>query len=969
MRRSSFLLYVVAGFLFTCITVLPVFAAPAESEHPILCKPYVWLFGDWVVAPRIPLIGDVNGDGFADFLYASPGATSIDCSLNGRGWKPIRGNTPISNLPQGIATACLGRFGGKQLDVMVLGDKGRLSKVLNDGTGAFGTAKRVAYLSDVKAPAWIVAVKTDPGKMTDDVAVITGSGRVRVIDSQTGAVLLDETVPGSVVNAAAGDVDGNGVSELACRIGGSVCVYRLGATLTQMASVSAPKGPEALAVGDANADGKTDLFVSGTLLLGPRLRDRVTIPGWSKEKLPMLASMADVVGRGRADLIIQKRGKEYYGSFDTDVRLYVSALPRDIDFDCDGLTNAEEASLKTDPLDRDTDYDGLPDGWEVHGFWGMNFAGQGANPLRKDVFVFNSLAEEAPSDQFNTFMQDSIVPFYAKLSYKNLDGTQGFALHPVELPKIPKDVHSKKGWGELSDIYFPKEKIGLSHWLFMSGMSGGGQSGQLADSGASGAWSWIHEFGHQLGLSHSGKWPNWSPTYTSLMNYCYSYQFDGDGAKTHYSTGELAGFILNESRMRKKVPYPIEKLKFLAGPPYRFRMKPAGKNATYVDWDWSGIFKDQVVRANVTFGYSVGAGPTTQPNGKTTSLEGPYQMYTDYQAVLALHQGKLYMLTVTRQPVDVSAARPGKGELVIQTYKGKSIWSDPVSLAKDVTGDPFAISDGTTFYVFYPTAEGIMLSVGQPDKLSDPQLIPDTKGAAASAIDWNGTVYAFFHFDAEKPILYRTIKGTAFGPVIDSGIKSTIPVGLGIDTIQHQLLLGMAEPMDKQPYRWQLRRLVYDEKSGTFKEVSKEWLGGEKAGWAGNRRPSILFSVDRNFGKDGRVYWIAAGLIQGNPGAAGLYVAQTISYKDVNGGWLLWRYGNEWVNTRSGITATWFDKDIVYATTWAAGTANGDCGVYLAYQGTSISDYDMSDYDDISLMANYGIARSIQTFAIMPPAR
>ena len=96
-------------------------------------------------------------------------------------------------------------------------------------------------------------------------------------------------------------------------------------------------------------------------------------------------------------------------------------------------------------------------------------------------------------------------------------------------------------------------------------------------------------------------------------------------------------------------------------------------------------------------------------------------------------------------------------------------------------------------------------------------------------------------------------------------------------------------------------------------------------------------------------------------------IAQTIAYKDVNDGWLRWRYYDEWTNTRSGIAACWHDNDIVLATTWASGTAGGDGGVFCAYNGTAIGNADMGDFDDISLMADYGMARSIGTFSVMPP--
>jgi len=440
----------------------------------------------------------------------------------------------------------------------------------------------------------------------------------------------------------------------------------------------------------------------------------------------------------------------------------------------------------------------------------------------------------------------------------------------------------------------------------------------------------------------------------------------------HFSTGELASLVLNESRLPGKVDFPIEKLQFLSGPPYRLHLKAAGKDATYIDWGWTGVFSDRKVRANITFGYSVGGGERLQPSGKQPfNYNGPYELMTDYQASLAEHQGKLYMVTASRGPLDPKAPRPESATLVMQTYLGKHAWSAPTTLAPKVTNDPCAVSDGRNFYVFYPTPEGVMYRFGRPETLGEPQPIPDTKGAYASAVEWHGAVLLFLYNGPDKSIACRTVREKSLGSVIDLGIKSTIPPGPAVDTLQNQLLLGTASALEKQQYRWQLRRLEWDTSSSNFKELSCSYVGGEKSGWAGNRRPTLLFNPSREFGPNGRIYWIATGVSDPMSAPTATFIAQTIGYKDVNDGWLRWRYYDEWTNTRSGIAAVWSskDKDITLATTWASGSAGGDCGVFCAYNGTAIGHTDMADFDDVSLMANYGMPRSIGAFAVMPPPK
>lgn len=65
-----------------------------------------------------------------------------------------------------------------------------------------------------------------------------------------------------------------------------------------------------------------------------------------------------------------------------DVRVYTTALATNtidsllepyLDPDCDGLCNLDEQFYRTNPLDPDTDHDGMPDGWEIqHGFDPLN---------------------------------------------------------------------------------------------------------------------------------------------------------------------------------------------------------------------------------------------------------------------------------------------------------------------------------------------------------------------------------------------------------------------------------------------------------------------------------------------------------------------------------------------------------------------------------------------------------------------
>src|SRR5207247_419587 len=113
------------------------------------------------------------------------------------------------------------------------------------------------------------------------------------------------------------------------------------------------------------------------------------------------------------------------------------------------------------------------------------------------------------------------------------------------------------------------------------------------------------EFGHQLGLDHTGHQnPAWCPVYPSLMNYAYSYQLNGKPDEIGYSDGRLASVVLNERGLSEILPLPMEKVAFLSGPPYRYRLKPSddGKS-TLVDWNWNGVFGEKSVSADINYGY------------------------------------------------------------------------------------------------------------------------------------------------------------------------------------------------------------------------------------------------------------------------------------------------------------------------------------------------------------------------------
>src|SRR5262249_10548614 len=157
----------------------------------------------------------------------------------------------------------------------------------------------------------------------------------------------------------------------------------------------------------------------------------------------------------------------------------------------------------------------------------------------------------------------------------------GWHLHPVFLDPVEAE-DQKKPWWQLRDKFLPLKWRGVAHWMAVT-TSGGGQADELSDGGVCGGNHWalyatfIPEFGPQRGLNHEGFWPTTGcPIYSSMMNYPYSYTFEGDIKKIHYSDGSLKDYVLHETDLDEKIPLPYDKVKFLAAPPYHFHLKPNG---------------------------------------------------------------------------------------------------------------------------------------------------------------------------------------------------------------------------------------------------------------------------------------------------------------------------------------------------------------------------------------------------------
>ncbi len=902
--------------------------------------PRPWALG-FADGPRIAMAGDVDHDGFADMIAVYPvGDCIIDVSPSNHGWKTEGGHQALTNWGKNCQAATVGEFDATPGDDVVGIFDGRTLRL----AGAYSHDHFVDVPSWVSLPEPLPAPKLvtlQGGKTILAFSTKTGAGYV--VDSTTKAVSPCRLPAGMRWMGDAG-------KDLVGQTGNGEIYWIDRTTFKKKDKLgAAPIGSTPAASDGVVAYGDKAWTTSGTFPL-----EAPNLP-----KADVVRVIGDVDGDGDPDILEFRHGSELHTGNQVLLRRAISAGETDVDHD--GLSDDEEKRLGTDPYDPDTDHDGLLDGWEVHGFRGLDLKALGCDPKHADTVCLISRFDAVKETLLKSEM-DHVIQFYAALKVANPDGKNGISFHPVYLEPVTGAALNDPWWTNRAR-FRPEKWRGVVHWMQVT-PGGGGQADELGDGGGCGQnalWAvFVHEFGHQLGLNHEGFWQNGScPIYSSLMNYNYSYGYEDDRNKIHYSDGSLKAIVLRETDLDETLPYPYEKVKFLERGPYHYRLKPNG-NTTLIDWNWNGVFGEKHVRASINYAYGTTAG-TRQNVGKTKTA--PW---------LFTHRNTAYLLCGTNDlPVDLkvspnlSVNRPGS--LFLKRLKRPTNWDSEWTIESGgVAGDPVAASFGGKIVAVYQTLGGVVmrridvqgaeLSMSQPLSIStDPTLVP-TVG------EYKGRLYVFLWNGATSSVSYQVMSPDGkLGKSTVLNVPSVNPVGMCTDTLTGQAVLGLAQNQDKgRTNRWQIRHFEADA-NGVLSEVGKvDWVDGENGGSRGNGRLIVLFDASKAAGEHGRVYLFGKGLTSDQSPWACAYVAQQIADKTMNGGWLVKRYYDEWTQTRSAPAVAWFGDDLIYAFQWTdGGQGAGDNGLTVAYAGLGIQSEPMGDHDDISFIRNFGLQNSL----------
>jgi hypothetical protein len=262
--------------------------------------------------------GDFNGDGFADLATANYESGNISVLLgNGKGGFGTATNFVAGNAPISIATGDFNKDGIS--DLVVADNVKNLSVLLGDGKGGFGTPTKFVAGTDPIA----VSVGDFNGDGFDDLAA------ANVGNKQQASVLLGNgkgsfgaassvAVGAEPAFAAVGDFNGDGFADLATANyqtdNVSILLGNGKGNFGNATNFATGSKPLSISVGDFNGDGFADLATANmdgnnvSVLLGNGKGSFGTATNLAVGNSPGFVTVGDFNGDGIPDLVTANRG-------------------------------------------------------------------------------------------------------------------------------------------------------------------------------------------------------------------------------------------------------------------------------------------------------------------------------------------------------------------------------------------------------------------------------------------------------------------------------------------------------------------------------------------------------------------------------------------------------------------------------------------------------------------------------------
>lgn len=326
-------------------------------------------------APGAIAIADLNHDGNLDVVVADSWSATVSVSLgNGEGEFTSAGSFQAGTRPESIA---IGDFNSDAFpDLAVINQFGNgVSILMGNGDGTFGQASSISSGTYCHS----IAVGDFNGDNALDL-VVSGSSVAIHLGNNDGTFGVPVIFSGGRDSLAIGDLNGDSILDLAMA-GPGYIIVQLGngdGTFTY-ASGWSYYGAEIIAIGDFNYDNIPDLAVDcehfpdryAAVFIGKG--DGTFGSGFNFTNSGSGAvsiAVGDFNNDKGLDLVVANK-------YSNNVSVFLNQCPAPPDdMDHDGLPDELEQSTCTDPMDADTDDDGIPDGVEDADHNGIVNAGE-----------------------------------------------------------------------------------------------------------------------------------------------------------------------------------------------------------------------------------------------------------------------------------------------------------------------------------------------------------------------------------------------------------------------------------------------------------------------------------------------------------------------------------------------------------------------------------------------------------------